>query len=221
GQEHARGADPALHRAFVDEGLLEPMEGPVRAEPLDRGDPAIPGAYGQEETRAHRLAVDQSRAGSADALATAVLRPAQAQGVGQELEEGPVGRHLHLVEAVVHPDRERRARQRRPRHPVARRSVARAGASPAAPLAAARRPAKSRPICALLARITDSPSVASRPVSWTSTRQVTSVAAPPAASRSSTAVRSDTRLASAPSSPWPVAARRAGAARSVTVRVSP
>ena len=91
GDDEAGRAEPALHGAGVDQGLLhvgEQLAVAGRAEALDGGDLAADGAGGQLEAGAHQLAVDEHRARAALALLAGVLGAGQAEAVAEHVAAG-------------------------------------------------------------------------------------------------------------------------------------
>ena len=101
-KDHAPGAKAALHRAAIDEGLLQGVQivGRVRQALYGR-DLALVGLHGQGEAGAYRLAVDQNRAGPAVALVAADLGAGEVQILPQRLGQGAPGFHGHLVVVPV------------------------------------------------------------------------------------------------------------------------
>src|SRR3990170_4934600 len=93
GQEHPGRAGAARRPARLEEGRLEGGEdGALRAgrgQPLDRAHRVAVRLAEGDEAADHRLAVEQHRAGAAFALATALLRAAQAEVLAQHVEEAP------------------------------------------------------------------------------------------------------------------------------------
>ncbi len=105
------GAEAALQAVGVAEGLLQRVELAVAAgQPLDGGELVAVGLDRQHQAGAHRLAVDEHRAGAADAVLAADVGAGEAELVAQEVGEqqprldlalvGPaVDRHLDRVAA--------------------------------------------------------------------------------------------------------------------------
>src|SRR3990172_2016953 len=77
GEQHARDAVAALHGPFLDESLLQWMEVPLAAEPLDREHLFAVGFRRQHQARVERLAVEEHGAGPAVPLAASFLGPHQ------------------------------------------------------------------------------------------------------------------------------------------------
>src|SRR6185437_5605394 len=73
--DHAVDAIAALHRLLVDEGLLQPMRLLDAAETFERDDFSVADGGYRQLARAHRLAVDDDRAGAALPEAAAEARP--------------------------------------------------------------------------------------------------------------------------------------------------
>jgi hypothetical protein len=77
--QQSRGAKAALHRARLDEGLLQRMQRPVRAtQPLDGHDVAAVRLPGGDQASADGHALQVDRARPALALLAGVLRAGQA-----------------------------------------------------------------------------------------------------------------------------------------------
>jgi hypothetical protein len=67
GGDEPRGAEPALQRVALVEGLLHRPHPAVRgAQALDRGDRGTVEGDREQQAGPHRCAVDQHRAGAAD-----------------------------------------------------------------------------------------------------------------------------------------------------------
>ena len=93
GQHHAGGAEAALRGAAAQEAFLQRVHGLTGAhQAAQRGHLVARGLHGQGQAAVHRLAVQQHRAGAADALAAAVADVGQAELVVQDVEQG-VRRH--------------------------------------------------------------------------------------------------------------------------------
>ncbi len=101
---HARCAVAALDGALGDERLLQRVHGAVRCQPLDGRYLAAVGGDRQHQTRLHRLAVEEDRAGAAVAEVAAPLGTGEPEVVAQQLEKGDVGSHRNAVGIAV--DRE-------------------------------------------------------------------------------------------------------------------
>jgi hypothetical protein len=87
GDDQARRAEAALHRALVHEGLLHRGEAAVRAEALDGGDLPAGGRRRQHQARAHEHAVDEHGARAALALLAGCLGAGQAEPLAQDVEQ--------------------------------------------------------------------------------------------------------------------------------------
>ena len=88
GQQHAGRAEPALHRAVIDERLLERMEGIGVAEALHREHLAAVGLDGEVGAGADRRAVDEHRAGAADLEVAGALGALQVEPVAERRRAG-------------------------------------------------------------------------------------------------------------------------------------
>src|SRR5437588_11108249 len=73
GHDHPGDAEAALNAALGHERLLQGVEPVAVTQTAHGGDPAPGRAGRQHETAAHRLAVQEDRAGPADSLAAAFL----------------------------------------------------------------------------------------------------------------------------------------------------
>ena len=73
GQQHARRAETALHRAPGEEGLLERVQGVDATESLDSEDAPPLRLEGRVQTSVHGLAVNKYRAGPAFPLPASTL----------------------------------------------------------------------------------------------------------------------------------------------------
>src|SRR5439155_9872203 len=91
----------ALQAVVLVEGALERMQVAVLGQPLDRGDPATVGLDGQHRARLHRLPVHQDRAGTACRGVAADVRPREAEGLPDEIDEQLARLHLGLVGGAV------------------------------------------------------------------------------------------------------------------------
>ena len=104
-------AEPALHRAGVEERLLHRVQRRRRSgQPLDRHDVAALRLAGGDQAGAHDDAVEVDRARAALALLAGVLRAGQAQPLAQDVEQAlalphVVGLPLLAVDRQVDPHR--------------------------------------------------------------------------------------------------------------------
>ncbi len=89
GREHqeARRAEAALQAVVLDEGALQRVQRIAVREALDGADPAAIGLHGEHQAGAHRLAVDQHRAGAADAMLAADMRAGLAAVVADRVDQ--------------------------------------------------------------------------------------------------------------------------------------
>src|SRR5438445_548812 len=134
GEEHARGAEAALHGAVTHEGLLQRVQAAVALDPAQRRHGPSAQGRRQHEAARRRPAVEQHRADAAHALVTALLDVEDAERVAQHLEQRLVGAHLDLARpSVEHQARDHarpsarataRARARRQSTPATRRRYA-------------------------------------------------------------------------------------------------
>jgi len=97
--DHAVDAVAALHGLLVDEGLLYGMRTLRRAETFQRDDLLRPDRRERHHARAHRLAVEMHRAGTALREAAAEARAVECQIVAESVEQ----RHLGILDG--HGDR--------------------------------------------------------------------------------------------------------------------
>ena len=94
--QEARGAEPALQRVMVDEGLLQRVQPVAVGEPFHRPDLGAVGLGGEHQTASDRRAVEDDRAGAADPVLAAEM------GAGQPaILADRIGERL----ARLHPDR--------------------------------------------------------------------------------------------------------------------
>ena len=102
GHQEAGRAEAALQAVRLPERLLQRVElaGP-RRQPLDRRQLAAVGLHGEHQAGAHRLAVEQDRAGAAHAVLAADVGAGQAQLVAQEVGEQQARLDLALVGRAV------------------------------------------------------------------------------------------------------------------------
>src|SRR5437016_2807125 len=91
GHELPGRADTALEAALLDEGLLQ-----RRREAFHRADRRAVDLCREQEARGHRRVVDLHGAETADPDGAAVLRAGLAEVVSQEVDEEPLGGHLHV-----------------------------------------------------------------------------------------------------------------------------
>src|SRR5204862_2405445 len=101
----ARRAEAALEAVAFPEGLLQRME-LLRSGrlPFDGGEGMAVRLHGEHDARAHRLAVEEHRAGAAHAVLAADVSAGQVQLVAQEVREQQAGLDLALVGAAVDGD---------------------------------------------------------------------------------------------------------------------
>ena len=88
--DEARGAEPALQRVERHERALNGMQFDG-ADALDRGHAPAGGGFRRQEAARDRNAVEQDRAGAADAGAADELGPGQAQCVAQDIDQERLG----------------------------------------------------------------------------------------------------------------------------------
>src|SRR5262245_15656622 len=100
-EQHARGAEAALHRAVADERLLQRMQAAIALEPAQRQHGAATQAGGEHEAGRGRATVEQHRAHAAHALVAAFLDVEDAERVTQQLEQCLVGTHIDLARPAV------------------------------------------------------------------------------------------------------------------------
>src|SRR6185437_6592640 len=99
--DHAVDAIAALRRLLVDEGLLDGMRLVDGAETLDGGDLLARRQGDREGAGAHRLAVDDHRAGAALSETAAEFCAVQLEVVAQHIEEGGIFLRVHPVPGAV------------------------------------------------------------------------------------------------------------------------
>ena len=90
GQDHARGAEPALKGLRVEKRLLHRVRAAIAGEAFDGGDGMAVGAEGGDQAAVHRLAVDQHGAGAAIA-GVATLLDAEMPELAQESSQALPG----------------------------------------------------------------------------------------------------------------------------------
>src|SRR5436190_18150899 len=113
--DHARRAEAALRAVTLPERFLDGMQLAVGREPLDRRHIGAVGLDRQYRARLHGLAVDQHRAGAADARLAADMRPGQAAHVAQEVDEESAWLDIVPPSHAVHRDRDVHERASLPR----------------------------------------------------------------------------------------------------------
>src|SRR5262249_49543184 len=84
------------------EALLQRVQLAVLAEAFDGRDVAALHLHGQLEARLDDFAVDQHRAGAADAGLAAALGAGEVQVVAQEIGQQPACRHFDALRLAVH-----------------------------------------------------------------------------------------------------------------------
>ena len=109
-QQHARRAEPALHRAAVDERLLQGVEPFPVGQPLDRRQLAAVGLDRQIRAGTHRRPVDQHRARPAHLHVARALRALELQAIAQDVEQQRLRTHVDLDGPAVEPEAEARRR---------------------------------------------------------------------------------------------------------------
>ena len=99
---HAVDAIAALHRLFLDEGALHRVQAFGRAEAFERHHLLLRG-QGRERrhARAHRLAVDVDRAGTALRQPAAEARAVQREVVAQRIKQRHVGIGIDRMSLTV------------------------------------------------------------------------------------------------------------------------
>ena len=100
-------AEAALERVVLPECRLQRRQLAVSGETLDRLDPRAVHLRREHQARANGGAVDPDRAGAADAVLAADVRPPQPQPVAQEVREQQPRLHLLAAEPAVDLDRDR------------------------------------------------------------------------------------------------------------------
>ncbi len=73
GENHARGAEPALKRLRIEKRLLHRMRSAIGRKAFDGRDGMTIGAEGGDQATVHRLAIDQDGAGAAVAGVASLL----------------------------------------------------------------------------------------------------------------------------------------------------
>ena len=87
GHDQPGRAEPALHRAGIDERLLHVAGRAERGDALDGDDRLADAPRGQHEAGAHQLAVDQHAARAALALLARALAAHQAEPLAQHVQQ--------------------------------------------------------------------------------------------------------------------------------------
>ena len=120
--DHARRAVAALQRVAILEGLLDRMQRAVLGgERLDGADLVAGGLHREGQARAAGLAVDQHRAGAADAVLAADMGAGEAELVAEEIGEEHANADVALDLLAV--DRERDARPSDRLRPAGRQAL--------------------------------------------------------------------------------------------------
>ncbi|MBA7613157.1 hypothetical protein ES703_20402 [subsurface metagenome] len=88
-QNHSGCAIPALHRPFCKEGFLNRMQGIARGQSFDSSDSLLISLSHGDKTRQDTFAIHQDAAGTAAALAAAVLGTGQMQLLPQDIKKRP------------------------------------------------------------------------------------------------------------------------------------
>src|SRR5262245_4209840 len=108
GRDHAGCAEAALQGVVLAKARLQRREALVLREPLDRDDFAALGLHRQHQTAAHRFAIEEHCAGTANPVLAADMRPGQPQVMPQAIGESQarLDRNLDLasidLEANLH-----------------------------------------------------------------------------------------------------------------------
>ena len=101
GDDEPGRAEAALDGAGLDERLLHRVQAAVAGEALDRDDLVTVGLGGEDEARAHELAVEHDRARAALALLAGVLRAGQLERVAQERQQALAAADVGLAALPV------------------------------------------------------------------------------------------------------------------------
>src|SRR5581483_908216 len=101
GEDHARDAVAALHRAVLDERLLDRIEAPIAGEPLDGDDPTALALCGEHDAAVHRAPVEQHGAYPALGLEAVLLGAGQPQIDTEHVQESAVRLGEHVVTLAV------------------------------------------------------------------------------------------------------------------------
>ncbi len=97
-------AEAALHRAVLDESILQrvqPAGGVLLSQPFHRGDVLAVRLDGRVVARKHRLSVDHHRAGAAFVFVAAHLHAGQAQALAQQFGQHFAFHRLHRYGLAV------------------------------------------------------------------------------------------------------------------------
>src|SRR5438128_5137174 len=100
----SRLAIPALRHVYFKPGALQGMAQAGR-ESLDSGDFFSCSPRYRSHTRAHRLAINMDRAGSALSHTTAVLGPGQFQVLAQDPKQRSGGINIHIYATFIYAER--------------------------------------------------------------------------------------------------------------------
>ena len=106
------GAEPALECVVTSERLLQRRQRALTRDRLDRLDLAAVDLHGEQAAAAHRDAVDEHRAGAADAVLAADVGAGQPQVMAEEIRQqeprldgllhcAPVDRRFELDHAAL------------------------------------------------------------------------------------------------------------------------
>ena len=124
GEDHRRRAIAALHAVGLAERVLNGRElARPRRHALDGGDGIAVGLHREHQARAHRRAVDEHGAGTADAVLAAGMRAGEQQPFAQAVEQARARLDLDRVRLSIHAEFNAHARPGfRPldRHPLSR-----------------------------------------------------------------------------------------------------
>jgi hypothetical protein len=90
GQNHARRAETALYRAFIDKRLLKRVEPAAAAQSLDGRYIAAVCRYCQRQARQDRRSVHEYRAGAAVARVSSALPPGHSKVVSEHVQQRPI-----------------------------------------------------------------------------------------------------------------------------------
>src|SRR5688572_10537538 len=108
GHEEARCAEAALHTEMLAECLLKRVELPgFHRKPLYRAELGAVGLHCEHQTGSCGAAVDQYRAGAADAMFTTDVRTGQAEVLPEEIDEQLAGFRVTLARPSVDGNLER------------------------------------------------------------------------------------------------------------------
>jgi hypothetical protein len=98
---HAAGAVAALHGAFVEEGLLDAVEGTGGGEAFDGGDSAAGGGADGSDAGDDWAVVEEDGACPALTLAAAILRAGEGEIFAKDIEEWAAGVGLDAALSAV------------------------------------------------------------------------------------------------------------------------